>query len=364
MTVARKEIVFDSTEGIYHCINRCVRRAFLTGDDQYTHKNYDYRREWIHDRLVQLSLIFTVDICGFAVMSNHLHVILRNRPDLRDALTDRDVAERWRRLYPRHFPEAAPQDAREQDILRMLAAPERLQLLRERLGSISWFMKSLSEPIAKRANQEDHCKGRFWEGRFKCQALLDDAAVLACMAYVDLNPIRASLAKTPEGSDFTSVHEHLEARQAARHVNALKARQSRKAKPLSDYQKRTLVAELEHTHADDWLCPIEDSPRNWRLGIHGLLGMTLDDYLELLDWTGRCIRSGKRGVIPATLKPILERLRIDTVRWVDTVLSFSQLFHRVIGHVDELVNAAARAGKRWFQGSSACHAAFPDGSPG
>ena len=71
-------------------------------------------------------------------------------------------------------------------------------------------MGRLSQKIAVKANHEDKCTGRFWEGRYKSQALLDEASILACAMYVDLNPIRAAIAQTPETSDYTGAKDRLD----------------------------------------------------------------------------------------------------------------------------------------------------------
>ena len=238
----RAEVVVADEMGVYHCVQRVVRRAFLCGVDALSGKSYDYRRAWIRDRLESLAGLFGVEIAAFAVMSNHLHVILRNRPDVVALWSDSEVARRWLTLFPGRVatqpdpplrpgcrcwangrsrpvallsgtpampPGRQPVDPLEQAVALLSADPALKATIRGRLSSLSWFMRALAEPIARRANREDQCSGRFFEGRFKSQRLLDEAALLACSVYVDLNPIRARLADRPETSELTSAHERI-----------------------------------------------------------------------------------------------------------------------------------------------------------
>ncbi|MFP4157744.1 MAG: transposase, partial [Opitutales bacterium] len=186
MPVARKTVVDVDQIGVYHCVSRCVRRAFLCGVDDYTGVSYEHRRGWIAERLKELSSIFAMEVFAYAVMSNHLHLVVRNRPDLAKGWTAGEVARRWCTLFQKKGRSGAAELPSDETIAAFVADAERVELCRKRLGDISWLMRCLNEPIARRANREDQCTGRFWEGRFKCQRLMDEGAMLACMAYVDL----------------------------------------------------------------------------------------------------------------------------------------------------------------------------------
>ena len=185
--------IFDPNEvSVMHCINRAVRRAMLCGVDHFSGKSYEHRRDWVKERLVYLAKFYGIDVLGYAIMGNHLHVILRNRPDVVATWSDDEVARRIWFLFPkRKDAEKNPCDPTEFEINMLKADSKKLAEYRSRLSDISWLMRQLAEHVAIRANREDKCTGRFWEGRFKSQPLLDEAAIIACSAYVDLNPVRA-----------------------------------------------------------------------------------------------------------------------------------------------------------------------------
>jgi hypothetical protein len=340
MGLPRSKYVQEGQEGIYHCFCRCVRRAFLFGVDAVTNRNYSHRKEWIVERLKFLASIFAIDVCAYAVMATHSHEILRTRPDIAASWSDREVASRWLQLCPRK-PRSKKKPALpiEVQINALLASPAKIAEIRKRLCSLSWFMGRLNEFIARMANAEDEVKGRFWESRFKCQALLDDAAVIACMAYVDLNPIRAGLATMPEDSDFTSIQERICQWQSNNVASAA--------------QPTLSILTGNTSKADSWLCPIASTFQR-----RGILDMPETQYFELVDQSGRILRQGKRGAISPDMAPILLRIGARPESWIDTVTRFGEKFHLAAGTHSSLKKFAAKIGVRWLIGGPKARSSF------
>ena len=346
MAVARSLLVDNSRSGFYHCISRCVRRAHLCGD------GYDHRRDWIRSRLRQLTRIFAIDLCAFSVLSNHLHSLLHTNPEAAKQWSATQIARRWLELFPGPAGRRPRYSQAFLTAVRDLARDrERIEVLRERLSSLSWFMRCLCEPIARRANREDDCTGRFWEGRFKCHPLLDLAAVLACMVYIDLNLIRAGLAKTPEQSDHTSVRDRIVVRRLFQRGRGKNERKARGLLP-DLLPERPPGQGMRHAEDGIWLMPIEarDPRTRKRAGRPGLFGFSLEQYLELVDATGRLILKGK-GAVPAHMKPILERLDLDAEKWVEAMRTTRSLFGSAIGSAQSLMREAIRRGCVWIIGA-------------
>lgn len=207
MTRPRRDLIRIESTPYYHLISRCVRRTFLCGVDKQTGRDYEHRKQWVVDRIRLLSSIFNIDICSYAVMSNHYHIVVKLNPSDSCTWTNSEVIKRWRCLYkgPTLIQRYLNNDTLHPAELTTLN--EIVSKWRERLSDLSWFMKCLNEFIAKAANKEDQCKGHFWESRFTSKALPTESALIACMAYVDLNPIRAKTAKTLESSEHTSIYE-------------------------------------------------------------------------------------------------------------------------------------------------------------
>ena len=311
MTAARSQLVDPTASGFYHCISRCVRRAFLCGEDALTGRSYEHRKQWVEDRLLALAEIFAVGVYAYAVMGNHAHLVLYVDPGATLAWSAEEIAERWVRLTPVRVDGEIDPVACRVRVEALAGNPERIAVLRERLCSLSWFIKCLNEPIARRANREDACTGHFWESRFKCQALLDDGAVLACMSYVDLNPIRAGLAADLPSSPHTSVQRRL-------------------AEPAASTE-----------------CLLQP--------VAGTIGapqmpVTLIEYLALTDWTGRTQRPDKRGVITADAPPAIARIGLSPAQWHAQAAGIETHYWRAVGAVDALIEKARAMGQCWLKG--------------
>jgi len=211
MTRPRSSLVVVDYTPWYYCCSRCVRRACLCVEDRLTGSSYEHRKEWIAQRIKHLAGIFAIDIAGYAAMSNHAHVVVRIDRERALGWSVEEVLERWTALFsgPLLVSRYLSNDREGMSEAEVDTVVELAEVYRQRLYDLSWFMRTLNEDIARRANAEDGVKGRFWEGRFKSQALLDEPALLAALAYVDLNPIRAGIAETPEDSEHTSIQERI-----------------------------------------------------------------------------------------------------------------------------------------------------------
>lgn len=325
MTQSRGSQVSLSDTPYYHCISRCVRRAFLCGEDNYTGQRFDYRRQWVVERMHFLASVFNIDICAYAIMSNHYHLVLHVNESENKALTNEAVCMRWCQLYS--APPLIAKWLKDPKVTEaeLVVIDEIISKWRARLIDISWFMRGINEFIARKANKEDKCKGRFWEGRFKSQALLDEEALLTCMAYVDLNPIRAKMTLSVESSEYTSGYERIHGKTSA--DSAIEG----------DLNPSSLFGFVgdEHQNSSDGL------------------PYSLIDYIELLDWTGRVIRPDKRGAIPANHPSLLNTLGIDDDAWIDLASRFGKDYQGAVGSLEELALFAAHTGKCWIASKNA-----------
>lgn len=321
MPRARKHLVCLSDTAFYHVSSRCVRQTFLCGVDQQTGRSYEHRRGWIEDRVRVLASLFSIELCAYAVMGNHYHLVVKLNPGEAQGWSEDEVLQRWTALFrgPLLVQRYRNGDALtpvERDTLGSITA-----VFRHRLASLSWFMKCLNEPIARKANAEDGCTGHFWQARFHSQALRSEQTLLAAMAYVDLNPIRAKLAKTPEQSQYTSLKARLEGDGRQRRGTGAVLRMLRRGElyhcntPLRPLMRFADAADgTKDTGKATETLPIRQMA-----------------YLKLVDATGRRLAYGKRGRIDPALAPILTRLGLSAEQWTQASSAFRQHYRN--GHL-------------------------------
>ena len=325
MATARRQLISLDATPYYHCTSRCVRQAYLCGTHQYTGQSYEHRRAWVESWLHKLSQAFCIDVVGYAVMPNHYHVILHANVPQWEALSDESVIDRYLMIHSQHALMSHYRDGGEVSASERQEIETTLISWRDTLINISRFIGFMNEKIARWANEEDQCKGRFWQGRFHSQALLDEDALLRCMSYVDLNPIRAGLAATPEESEYTSVKHRLDKRRQG--------------------QSDRLMAFLRSAPKSDPNPPLTKQPIPDES--NAVLPITFPEYLELLDWTGRILREDKVGAIASSTPDILTRLGYTPDQWTTHLTASSQWQRKALGSTDRVRHYAKCVGQNW-----------------
>lgn len=351
---ARKDIVDFDEVGVYHCYSRVVRRLYLLGVDPATGVDYSYRMGWIEDRVRELQSIFMIDVFATAFLDNHFHTMLRNRPDLVAKASDMEIARRVWMLFPkRRDADGSAATPNRQELRRIINTPGEIAKWRERLSSISWYMWCLKHPIARRANAEDDVTGSFWDGRFQSVRLLDAMAVLMCSVYIDLNEVRAGKATSLDESTHSSIYHRLQVFGQHLEEQGCAADES-------------IPETWTEEPAPEWLSPINENARPGGVELNmsqerprlgqarpsncGFLPVTLTQYFNLCDWIGRNKVKGKRGKIPDSLAPLLDRLTASLDAFVETALSFRSRFNWFAGSPEKIIEQRRSRGLQRMHG--------------
>jgi|TARA_Y100001970_G_scaffold114213_1_gene142465 REP element-mobilizing transposase RayT len=295
----------------------------LCGYDKNTGQSFEHRRGWVEKRTLFLSSVYAIDLCAYAVMSNHVHVVLRVDEKSANSLSMREVLIRWHKLHKGTLLTKSYLAGEALSEAELLSVKRTAAVYRKRLFSISWFMRDLNEYIARAANAEDECKGRFWEGRFKSQALLDEKALLSCMVYVDLNPIRASLASTPEDSEYTSIKRRIECK-------------------LTRKTSTGILPFKSDTACSNQYC----------------LNLTFTEYATLLTQTGKAVRDDKAGFIDGEYQASLNQIALSSSQWLKASLEFEQHFSIAVGSVSRIKKFQLTTGRRRLKGVSTARKLF------
>ena len=336
----------------YHVVSRCVRRAYLCGTDHNSGQSYEHRREWVAQRIKFLATIFTIDIAAYAIMHNHYHLVVRVDDERVQELPTEEVIRRWTSLYrgpilvqryvSKERKDMSEGELRQVEILAMV--------YRERLCDLSWFMKNLNQYISCRANAEDQVKGHFWESRYKCQALLDEKAILAAMAYTDLNPLRAGIAESLDGSEYTSVSERV---QELKIFTATAGEDEAKGEDVADRLAERPQSTAMNTPVPDNVTADKQTPLlpfDAVAACRASVPFAFNDYLELLDTASRIVHPTKRGVVPEKTPRLLRKYNISLAAFIEHSNHFIDCFGNHAGDPERMTELAAKRNARYLRG--------------
>jgi len=320
MAKLRSEVVDLQNTTYYHCITRCVRREFLLNNIEKELK----KKETMEKRIFKLKECFAVNILAYSIMDNHYHVALQVDESLIQNMTDDEILERWTSVFKGHECVQKYLNGDDLFVYEEEIVKKYIQEYRRRMTDISWFMKTLNEHIAKKANKEDNVKGHFWEHRFLCIPIIGRERLLETMAYIDLNPLRAAVVKTPENGEFTSLKRRVELLKLSKIGISFKDALNKKIKNSKDEIKKDLLQHIEITNEDlgnsDILKAFGfESCKGYLLGLEPLeddlgnilrnhIDLSCEEYLKFVDQEGRKIREDKKGFIAQNESCIIERI--------------------------------------------------------
>jgi hypothetical protein len=318
MTRARSEIIIPNQVGTFHVISRCVRRQLLL--------EKGHRKTWLCNGLAGWLGHMGIDLLAYAIMGNHVHLVLRVRPDIVKTWNNHDLARHALAVLPvRSGPGLEPLTVTPAVVERYAGNAKWLAQQRTRLSSPSWLLRLIKQGVSRRANTQDGCTGHFWEKRFTSVSLLDAAAVLACMVYVDLNPFRAAMVKDPLKAIYTSIrHRVVRADGAGR----------------SDHNAD------DHALGGRLAAMPQCAPANSWSGEFPGWGISEQDYVNLVRETALSANRNARGAVENAFA-LVNQMGIEPTDWLSSMSEGGSMSGTVIGGPEARRRWCDQTGQRW-----------------
>jgi REP element-mobilizing transposase RayT len=176
-------MIIDDQSTVYHVMSRTALDGFPLGNIE---------KDFMLDLIRRYAALYLVEILGFCLMGNHFHILVRVIPDYK--FTDEDILKRYVDFYG---------DER-------IFADGLVPSLRLKLSNLSEFMREIKVNFARFYNRRHNRRGYFWGDRFKSVIVENGETLINCLAYIDLNPLRAGLVERPEQYRWNSLGYHVQ----------------------------------------------------------------------------------------------------------------------------------------------------------
>ena len=180
-------MVIKDESAVYHVMSRTALDGFVLGDVE---------KEYLIELIKKLSKVYFAEVLGFCIMGNHFHLLVRMNQE--EEYSDEEIKERFRLYYGEKNPEEEGMD-----IVKILQ-------LRKKWSNLSEYMKEIKQGFSRFYNRRHKRKGFFWSDRFKSVIVDNGETLINCLAYIDLNPIRAGLVSKPEEYRWSSISYHVQ----------------------------------------------------------------------------------------------------------------------------------------------------------